>query len=73
MLTGLDRVLAPAVTPYSSGVQQPGHATAVLSRHPHTRWPAPFNHEQDRASSYGSEGQRRRLGTSDRSADETIR
>jgi hypothetical protein len=46
--------LLPAVILYSSGVQQPGHATAVLSGHPHTRWPAPFNHEQDRASSYGS-------------------
>ena len=48
--------LLAAVISYSSGVQQPGHATAVLSRHPHTRWPAPFIHEQDRASSYGSEG-----------------
>ena len=48
-------MFAPVV-PYSSEVQQPGHTTAVLSGHPHTRWPAPFNHEQDRASSYGSEG-----------------
>ena len=30
-------------------------ATAVLSRHPHTRWPASFNHEQNSASSYGSD------------------
>jgi hypothetical protein len=52
----LTAFLLAAVIPYSSGVQQPGRATAVLSRHPHTRWPAPFNHEQDRASSYGSEG-----------------
>ena len=51
-----DSVLARRVISYSSGVQQPGHATAVLSRHPRTRWPAPFNHEQDRASSYGSAG-----------------
>ena len=49
-------LMLAAVIPYSSGVQQPGHATAVLSRHPHTRRPAPFNQEQDRASSYGSEG-----------------
>ena len=39
-----------------SEVQQPMRAAAVLDCHPHTRWPAPFNHEQDRASSYGSEG-----------------
>ena len=38
-------LLTPAV-PYSSEVQQPMHATAVLSSHPHTRHAAWFDREQ---------------------------
>jgi hypothetical protein len=48
-------LLAPLAA-YSSQVQQPLRTEAALGKHPHMRWPAPFNHEQDRASSYGSEG-----------------
>ena len=43
-------LLAPVVA-YSSEVQQPMRATAILSRHPHTHWPAPFDREQGRAGS----------------------
>ena len=39
------------VVPYSSGVQQPVRATAVLSRRLHTRRAAPVEREQARASS----------------------
>src|SRR5215470_5411794 len=50
-----DRVTQPAdqmvaVVPYSSGVQQPVRATAILSEHPHTRWAAPVEREQARGS-----------------------
>ena len=49
-------LLAP-IGPYSSEVQQPMHATAVLGGHPHTRWAAPVDREQGRASSLHPEGQ----------------
>ncbi len=39
------------IGPYSSEVQQPMRATAVLGGHPHTRWAAPVDREQARASS----------------------
>ena len=41
---------------YSNQVQQPRRATAILASRPHTRQAARFDHEQDRASSYGSGG-----------------
>ncbi len=44
------------IVPYSSEVQQPWRATAILGSRPHTRQAARFDHEQDRAGSYGSEG-----------------
>jgi hypothetical protein len=40
-------------TLYSSGVQQPVLATAVLSRHSHPRYAAPSDPEQGRADSSG--------------------
>jgi hypothetical protein len=40
-----------AVVPYSSEVQQPMRATAVLDRRPHMRWAAPGDREQGRAGS----------------------
>jgi hypothetical protein len=43
-------LLSPAVQ-YSSGVQQPMRATAVLGCHPHTHQAAPFDREQGRAAS----------------------
>jgi hypothetical protein len=46
-----------AVVPYSSEVQQPMHATAVLGCHPHTHWAALSNREQGRAASLHPEGQ----------------
>lgn len=49
-------MLAPIAT-YSSEVQQPVHATAVLREHPHTRRTGPVNREQDRAGSLHPEGQ----------------
>ncbi len=49
-------LLAPVVA-YSSDVQQPMRATAILSRHPHTRWAASFGREQGRAGSLHPEGQ----------------
>ena len=47
------------VVPYSSGVQQPVRATAVLSRRLHTRRAAPAGREQARASSLHLDAQRR--------------
>jgi hypothetical protein len=44
------------VIPYSNQVQQPRRATAILASRPHTRQAARFDHEQDRAGSYGSDG-----------------
>ena len=41
---------------YSSEIQQPRRATAILGTHQHTCWAAPFECEQGRASSYGSKG-----------------
>ena len=46
-----------AVVPYSSGVQQPMRATAVLGRCPQMRWTAPEDREQGRAGSLHPEGQ----------------
>ncbi len=43
--------LLASVVSYSSQVQQPIRATAVLGGHPHTRWAAPVDREQGRASS----------------------
>jgi hypothetical protein len=48
-------LFAPVVA-YSSEVQQPMRATAILSRHPHTHWPAPFDREQGRAGSLHPDG-----------------
>ena len=45
-----------AVIPYSSQVQQPMRATAVLSRHPHMHWTASFGREQGRAGSLHPDG-----------------
>ena len=45
------------VVPYSSEVQQPMRATAVMSGHPHTRWSAPVDREQVRASSLHPDAQ----------------
>jgi len=42
---------------YSSEVQQPMRAMAVLDRRPHTCWAAQVDHEQGRASSLHPEGQ----------------
>ena len=50
---------AARVVPYSSWVQQPMRATAVLGRHPHTLWAAPVDREQGRASGLHPEGQAR--------------
>ena len=47
------------VVPYSSGVQQPVRATAVLSRRLHTRRAALVEREQARASSLHLDAQRR--------------
>ena len=44
------------IVPYSSEIQQPMRATAVLGCHPHTYWAAPFDREQDRAASLHPEG-----------------
>jgi hypothetical protein len=49
-------LLLARVIPYSNQVQQPRRATAILASRPHTRQAARFDHEQDRAGSYGSEG-----------------
>jgi hypothetical protein len=43
---------------YSSWVQQPMRATAILGRHLHTRQAALFDPEQERAGSLHPEGQR---------------
>src|SRR5205814_5343030 len=51
-----DHLLLAPLAAYSSQVQQPLRTKGALGKHPHMRWPAPFNHEQDRASCYGSEG-----------------
>ena len=45
------------VVSYSSGVQQPVRATAVLNRRLHTRRAAPVEREQARASSLHPDGQ----------------
>jgi hypothetical protein len=45
------------VVPYSSEVQQPTRATAILSSHPHTCPAAPSDREQDLAGSLHPEGQ----------------
>jgi hypothetical protein len=42
---------------YSSEVQQPMRATAVLGERPHTRWAAPVDREQERAAGLHPEGQ----------------
>jgi len=42
---------------YSSQVQQPMRATAVLGERPHTRWAAPVDREQGRAAGLHPEGQ----------------
>jgi hypothetical protein len=44
------------VVPYSSEIQQPMRATAVLGCHPHMQWAAPFDREQGRAASLHPEG-----------------
>lgn len=44
------------VSPYSSQVQQPVRATAILGGHQHTRWAALFDREQGRAGSLHPEG-----------------
>lgn len=46
-----------AVVPYSSEVQQPVRATAVLDGYPHMRWAAQRDREQGRASSLQPGGQ----------------
>ena len=38
--------LLARVVPYSSGVQQPMRATAIVGSHPHTGCAAPFEREQ---------------------------
>ncbi len=48
--------LLARVIAYSNQVQQPRRPTAILGSCPHTRQAARFDHEQDRAGSYGSEG-----------------
>ena len=45
-----------AIMLYSSKIQQPVRATAALSKHPHTHWTAPLDHEQGRARSLHPEG-----------------
>src|SRR5260370_36224830 len=45
-----------AVVPYSSEVQQPMRATAVLDRRPHMRWAAPGDREKGRAGSLHPDG-----------------
>jgi hypothetical protein len=49
-------LLAPVV-PYSSEVQQPMRATAIMDGHQHTHQAAPFRREQGRAGSLHLEGQ----------------
>jgi hypothetical protein len=44
------------VVPYSSEVQQPIRATAVLGCHPHTHYAAPFDREHGRAASLHPDG-----------------
>ena len=43
--------LLASVVPYSSEVQQPMRATAIVGRHPHARCAAPLDREQGRADS----------------------
>ena len=45
-----------AIMLYSSQVQQPMRATAVLGERPHTRWAAPVDREQGRAAGLHPEG-----------------
>lgn len=56
---GLDGVLTGPVIPYSSEVQQPIRATAVLGGRLHTGWTAPVEREQARAASLHPDGLRR--------------
>jgi hypothetical protein len=48
--------LLASVVSYSSEVQQPMHATAVLGCHPRTHHAAPFDHDQGRAGSLHPDG-----------------
>jgi len=50
-------VLLGSAISYSTGVQQPVRATAVMSSHPRMRHAAQFNCEQGRAGSLHPEGQ----------------
>ena len=43
--------LSTPIVPYSSEVQQPMRATAVLGKQPNGHWAAPFEREQGRARS----------------------
>ena len=54
--TVLTVFLRSPVVSYSTGIQQPMRATAVLGRRAHTRWAAPADHEQVRAGSLHPEG-----------------
>jgi hypothetical protein len=49
--------LLALVVLYSSEVQQPMRATAILNRHPQTYYAAPFGREQGRSSSLHPDAQ----------------
>ena len=51
-----------AVVPYSSEVQQPMRATAVLDGRPHMRWAAQRDREQGRAGSLQPDSRSRAAG-----------
>jgi hypothetical protein len=55
--TSLTVFMLARVFPYSSWVQQPVRAMAILGSRLHTRQAARFDHEQDRAGSLHPEGQ----------------
>ena len=46
----------PDAAPYSSEVQQPVRATAIMSVHPHTRNAAPLEREHGRSDSLHPDG-----------------
>jgi len=48
--------LLARVFPYSSWVQQPMRATAILDAHPNTHWTGQLDPDQDRAGSLHPDG-----------------
>jgi len=48
--------LLSSAIPYTSLIQQPMHTTAVLGRHPHTRYAAPFDRKAEPYRQFVSRG-----------------